>query len=42
MVPAAAYSVGEELELAGLLARTAVYDKMSSQTVKEETSSFKK
>ena len=36
-----AYCVCGEFELAGLLARTADYDKMSPPTGKEETSNFK-
>jgi hypothetical protein len=37
-----AYCVCGEFELAGLLARTADYDKMSQPTGKERTSNFKK
>jgi hypothetical protein len=36
-----AYCIWGEFELAGLLARTAVYDKMSPPTGKEKTSNFK-
>jgi hypothetical protein len=36
-----AYGVGRELELPGLLARTAVYDNMSLSKGKEKTSNFK-
>jgi len=36
LVPAAAYGVRGEFELAGLLARSAVYDKMSPPTGKEK------
>ena len=37
-----AYCIGREFGLAALLARTAVYDKMSPPTGKEKTSDFKK
>jgi hypothetical protein len=37
-----AYCISGEFELAGLLARTAVYDKMSPPKRKEKTSNFKK
>jgi hypothetical protein len=40
LVPAAAYGVGGEFELVGLLPRTADYDKMSWPTEKEKTSNF--
>jgi hypothetical protein len=41
LVPPAAYGVSKELELAGLSARAADYDKMSPPTGKEKTSNFK-
>ena len=42
LVPAAAYGVCGEFEMAGSLARAKVYDKMSPPTEEGKTSKFKK